>query len=123
MLEKLTDDQYNKLMTENKGLGLDAMFVGFEEEFGCIEDNPEIKEMFLEFMGDLIRIGELKLANWDNFLVGSIEEQIDLFRQAWPKEYDDNDPQKDIHYFWWLVGAPAGAVWIWEDGYEDWTWW
>ncbi|HHT7783931.1 TPA: DUF596 domain-containing protein [Pasteurella multocida] len=22
---------------------------------------------------------------------------------------------------WWHVYAPAGAVWIWEDGYEDWT--
>ncbi|HDR1184918.1 TPA: DUF596 domain-containing protein, partial [Pasteurella multocida] len=22
---------------------------------------------------------------------------------------------------WWHVYAPAGAVWIWEDGYEEWT--
>ncbi|MDH2924995.1 hypothetical protein EV693_102224 [Nicoletella semolina] len=122
MLDKLTNNQYNKLMAENKGLLLNAMFVGFEEEFGFIEDNPDVKEMFLEFMGDLIRIGEMKLADGKNFLKGNIEEQIDLFRQAWPKEYDDNDPEKDIHYLWWFAAAPACAVWIWEDGYEEWTW-
>ncbi|WP_373408267.1 DUF596 domain-containing protein [Pasteurella multocida] len=22
---------------------------------------------------------------------------------------------------WWITYAPAGAVWIWEDGYEEWT--
>ncbi|HHT7696964.1 TPA: DUF596 domain-containing protein [Pasteurella multocida] len=27
----------------------------------------------------------------------------------------------DIDNIWWHVYAPAGAVWIWEDGYEDWT--
>ncbi|MDH2924998.1 hypothetical protein EV693_102227 [Nicoletella semolina] len=121
MLEKLTDNQYSKLMTENKGFPLDAIFTGFEDEFGSVEDNPEIKEMFLEFIGDLIRIGELKLASQGKFLEGSIENQLDILRQAWPKEYDDNIPQKDIHHLWWSLIAPAGAVWIWEDGFEEWT--
>ncbi|MDH2924994.1 hypothetical protein EV693_102223 [Nicoletella semolina] len=121
MLEKLTKSQYEKIMAGGKGLMLDALFAEFEEEFGAIRDNPEVKEMFLEFMGDLIRIGELKLASQGKFLEGTIEEQIDLFRQAWPEEYDDNDPEKDIDHLWWLIGAPAGAVWIWEDGFEEWT--
>ncbi|MDH2925007.1 hypothetical protein EV693_102235 [Nicoletella semolina] len=121
MLEKLTKSQYDNIMEGGKGLMLTALFSAFEREFGAIRDNPEVKEMFLEFMGDLIRIGELKLADYGKFLEGTIEEQIDLFRQAWPKEYDDNDPEKDIDHLWWLIGAPAGAVWIWEDGYEDWT--
>ncbi|MDH2925003.1 hypothetical protein EV693_102231 [Nicoletella semolina] len=121
MLEKLTKRQYDRIMQTNKGLVLDGLFCGFQNVFGEIQDNPEIKEMFLEFMGDLIRIGELKLASQGKFLEGTIEEQIDLFRKAWPEEYDDNDPEKDIDHLWWLIGAPAGAVWIWEDGYEDWT--
>ncbi|MDH2925000.1 hypothetical protein EV693_102229 [Nicoletella semolina] len=121
MLEKLTNSQYDKIMEGNKGLALGAIFGGFQNVFGEIQDNPEIKEMFLEFMGDLIRIGELKLARSGKFLEGTIEEQIDLFRQAWPKEYDDNDPEKDIEMLWWSYAAPAGAVWIWEDGFEEWT--
>ncbi|MDH2924997.1 hypothetical protein EV693_102226 [Nicoletella semolina] len=115
-----TKDKIN-FLDEFKGLSLGNFFSNFQIKFGSVEDNPEIKEMFLEFMGDLIRIGELKLASKGKFLEGTIEEQIDLFRKAWPKEYDENDPEKDIDNLWWLIGAPAGAVWIWEDGFEEWT--
>ncbi|HDR1569876.1 TPA: DUF596 domain-containing protein, partial [Pasteurella multocida] len=52
---------------------------------------------------------------------GSIEEQIDLFRQAWPDHYDENEMEYDIDNTWWITYAPAGAVWICEDGYEEWT--
>ncbi|MDH2924999.1 hypothetical protein EV693_102228 [Nicoletella semolina] len=104
-----------------KGQSLVNFFGNFQGRFGNVEDNPEIKEMFLAFMKDLMITGELKLARNGNFLEGTIEEQIDLFRNAWPKEYDENVPEKDIDYMWWWTLSPAGAVWFWEDGTIIWT--
>ncbi|HDR1199829.1 TPA: DUF596 domain-containing protein, partial [Pasteurella multocida] len=73
------------------------------------------------FVAELMHDGELKFAIRGKFLEGSIEEQIDLFRQAWPDHYDDKELEYDIDHLWWITYAPAGAVWICEDGYEEWT--
>ncbi|ATF75041.1 DUF596 domain-containing protein [Pasteurella multocida] len=121
MLEKMSEAQYKRIVENNRGLALDGLFASFQVCFGDIQDKPEIKEMFLELMADLMKTGELKLATKGKFLEGSIEEQIDVFRQAWPDHYDDKELEYDIDNIWWHVYAPAGAVWIWEDGYEDWT--
>ncbi|GJH43407.1 DUF596 domain-containing protein [Pasteurella canis] len=121
MLEKMSEAQYKRIVENNRGLTLIGMFSSFQVCFGDIRDKPEIKEMFLELMADLMKTGELKLATQGKFLEGSIEEQIDLFRQAWPDHYDDKELEYDIDNTWWITYAPAGAVWIWEDGYEEWT--
>ncbi|MFC1171754.1 DUF596 domain-containing protein [Pasteurella multocida] len=120
MLEKMSEAQYKRIVEENRGLALDGLFANFQECYGDIRDKPEIKEMFLELMADLMKTGELKLATKGKFLEGSIEEQIDVFRQAWPDHYDENELEYNID-LWWITYAPAGAVWICEDGYEEWT--
>ncbi len=82
MLEKMSETQYKRVIENNRGLTLIGMFSSFQVCYGDIRDKPEIKEMFLELMADLMKTGELKLATNGKFLEGSIEEQIDLFRQA-----------------------------------------
>ncbi|MEB3479208.1 DUF596 domain-containing protein, partial [Pasteurella multocida] len=91
MLEKMSETQYKRVIENNRGLTLIGMFSSFQVCYGDIRDKPEIKEMFLELMADLMKTGELKLATKGKFLEGSIEEQIDLFRQAWPDHYDENE--------------------------------
>lgn len=111
-----------QILNNSKGLSLPSLFDEFECFFGFIRDNPNIKEEFLNFLIELIKDGELKLADSKgNFLDGSPEEQIDLFRQVWPDEYDPNIPEKDIDYLWWWTVAPAGAVWVYPDGSLEWT--
>lgn len=111
-----------QILDNAKGLSLALFFDEFECFFGFIRDDPSIKDKFFDFLVELIKLGELKLASSDGvFLKGTPEEQVDLFRQAWPDEYDPSIPEKDIDYLWWWVAAPAGAVWIYHDGFEEWT--
>lgn len=117
-MSKLTK---NEIITYSKGMALDALFTAYQISFGSIYDNPDIKEQFLQFLVELIEDGELKLASQGKFLDGSSEEQVDVLRKAWPSEYDPNVMEKDIDHLWWIVSAPVGAVWIYPDGYEEWT--
>ncbi|XWY19235.1 DUF596 domain-containing protein [Bisgaard Taxon 45] len=119
MLEKMSNKEITEIIKTNKGLELDALFWSFQSHYGFVKEKPEIKEMFLELIADLVKKGELKLANCGKPLEGSIEEQIDLFRQAWPDHYDDNEIEYDIDTSWWISYAPAGAVWVWDEGEED----
>ncbi|SUC10795.1 DUF596 domain-containing protein [Pasteurella canis] len=110
-----------KILEKSKGLPLFALLAEFEDYFGSVKDSDETKELFLSFIAELMHDGELKFAIQGKFLEGSIEEQIDVFRQAWPDHYDENEMEYDIDNTWWITYAPAGAVWICEDGYEEWT--
>lgn len=110
-----------RILDYSKGLVLSAIFSEFQQIFGSVYDNPDIKESFLSFLIELINDGELKLASGGKFLEGTSEEQVDVLRQAWPSEYDPDVIEKDIDSLWWIIKAPAGAVWIYPDGYEEWT--
>ncbi len=111
----------NEILNYSKGSPLFSLFNQYQAIMGDIYEKPEIKEMFLSFMTELIKDGELKLAKHSKFLEGSPEEQVDLFRKAWPKSYSKDEPDKDIDLLWWICVAPAGAVWLYPDGWEEWT--
>ncbi|MDH2925001.1 hypothetical protein EV693_102230 [Nicoletella semolina] len=110
-----------RVLDKSIGLSFPHFFSAFQDEFGYIDENPEIKELFLSFMQELIEENKLKLFRNNKFLEGSAMELVEQFRQVWPKEYDENDPEKDIDYMWWWTLAPAGPVWIEEDGTMSWT--
>lgn len=116
------DENYIKdLLTRNKGTSLVSLWL-WAKNYPAFEGNLDLaKEGFFflaeRFMGE----GILKLARNGEFLSGTIEEQLKLFRETWPKDYDENIEEKDIDNLWWLLFAPAGAVWIYPDGYEAWT--
>lgn len=109
------------ILKEGKGYPLHELFGEYQKYFGDIYEKPEIKEMFLAFMAELIEEGELRLNLRGRFLEGTPQEQIDIFRQAWPESYDRNEPDKDIDFLWWTCYAPAFAVWIYPNGHEVWT--
>lgn len=111
----------NEILNYSKGYHLSTFFKYVDHEFGGIKNNPDIKNIFLKYMTEFMKSGDLKLANKGKYLEGEIEEQVYLFHQAWPDHYDENDPKYDIDNLWWYVYAPAGAVWIYPDGWEEWT--
>lgn len=78
--------------------------------------------MFFDFLARALAEKKIKLASKGVFLSGTIMEQLDLFRTAWPKyPSDDKDDDLDEFGMWFLVKAPAGLVWLTPDGKEVWT--
>ncbi|QGN40539.1 DUF596 domain-containing protein [Klebsiella oxytoca] len=81
----------------------------------------EEKALYIWFIGRLLEDGEIKLARHGKFLSGSIDEQIEAFEVAFPKNEDDMDCDA-FEGFWFLSEAcPAGIVWVKRDGSLDWT--
>lgn len=109
------------LLENAKGCALNSLFGGFQYIFGDVYQHPEVKEMFLDFLVELIKNNELKLASQGEFLKGSAEEQVNVLRKAWPEDINPNIMEKDVGDLWWIVSAPAGAVWLYPDGTEIWT--
>jgi hypothetical protein len=110
-----------ELLENLKGVSLNLFFNDFQRFSGDIYKDPSVKEKFLELLVALIKDGELKLAKDGKFLEGTPEEQVDIIRQSWPVEYDPDVMEKDIDNLWWVTECPVGAVWIYPDGYEEWT--
>jgi len=78
--------------------------------------------MFFDFLARALAEKRIKLASKGVFLSGTITEQLDLFRTAWPQcPSDDKDDDLDEFGMWFLVKAPAGLVWLTPDGKEIWT--
>ncbi|MCO6551424.1 MAG: DUF596 domain-containing protein [Gilliamella sp.] len=84
---------------------------------------PERKELFFYFVKRLLKEGRLKLAKNGRLLEGSIEDQIKLFYEAFPKTEDEMfDKQKLMDDYWFFDDScPAEAVWVNEDGSLEWT--
>jgi hypothetical protein len=109
------------LLNLSKGHPLNSLFIQYQDIFGDVYENPTIKYDFLDFLIEIIRSGELKLASYGKFIEGSPEEQIKLIRYAFPQHIDPNDIETDFGNLWWITECPVGAVWIYPDGYEEWT--
>ncbi|OCG17210.1 DUF596 domain-containing protein [Gilliamella sp. WF3-4] len=83
----------------------------------------ERKELFFYFVKRLLKEGRLKLAKNGQLLGGSIDEQVKLFYDAFPKTEDGMfDKQKLMDDYWFFdESCPAEAVWVNEDGSLEWT--
>ncbi|MGA0569789.1 DUF596 domain-containing protein [Variovorax sp. VNK109] len=75
----------------------------------------EHRDVFLWAFERLLREGRIKLHKNGVFLEGSIEEQVEAFRRAWPASeaasgYED--------FYWWFFdeNCPAGVAWRHVDG-------
>ncbi|EQB0428997.1 DUF596 domain-containing protein [Pseudomonas aeruginosa] len=75
--------------------------------------------LFFSLMERLMLEGNIKLAHDGLFLVGTIQDQLNVLKDAWP-EYPGED-DLDGFGLWFVTEAPAGVVWIDSDGKEFWT--
>jgi hypothetical protein len=109
------------LLLHNKGSSLVTLWL-WSKNYPPFNGNlAAAKNGFFYLAERFMREGILKLGHGGIFLPGTIEDQLRRFQDAWPEEYDENVEEKDIDNLWWLVYAPAGAVWIYPDGYEEWA--
>ncbi|MGR6980984.1 DUF596 domain-containing protein [Testudinibacter sp. P27/CKL/0425] len=74
------------------------------------------KEIFLDILRILIDSNKIKLISNSVFIEKHTNELVALFDQNWPDYYDENDPLHDIDNLWWNCYAPAGVVWIYDNG-------
>ncbi|QYN43476.1 DUF596 domain-containing protein [Gilliamella sp. ESL0441] len=81
------------------------------------------KALFFYFVHRLLKEGRLKLAKNGHLLSGSIDDQIKLFYDAFPKTADGMfDKQKLMDDYWFFDDScPAEAVWVLDDGSLEWT--
>ncbi|MCP1616115.1 MULTISPECIES: DUF596 domain-containing protein [Pseudomonadaceae] len=102
------------------GLSMRAIWQHMTVEISdCHVDYPYKVKLFFSLMSWLMLGGHLKLASESFFLDGSVQDQLHILREAWP----DTPGEDDLDGFgiWFLTDAPAGVVWIGQDGSEFWA--
>lgn len=102
------------------GLSMRAIWQHMTVEISdCHVDYPYKVKLFFSLMSWLMLGGHLKLASESCFLDGSVQDQLHILRKAWPDTLGEDD--LDGFGIWFLTDAPAGVVWIGQDGSEFWT--
>ncbi|MFB2538657.1 MULTISPECIES: DUF596 domain-containing protein [unclassified Acinetobacter] len=95
--------------------------------FGDTADFEFVKQVFFDVIGYAMQQGWLRLAKNGVFLTGSIDEQIQLFKDKFPKSKMDTLEKDPIHFDIWFFAdsCPAGAVWVYQleddSEYLEWT--
>ena len=122
----ISDDVMRDLLEAVEGVGANAMWAYIREDIPEISSKSyeERKHYFLSVMYRLMKEGRLKLGNKGKFLEGTIEELVEQYSDEWPEDesvLDEFDFQlidvDGILCYW----AEGGFVWIYEDGFEEWT--
>lgn len=76
----------------------------------------QIEEKSFWALTRLLKEGRIKLAKHGKFLEGSVDEQVERFRQAFPKTEEEMEDG-----IWFFDESCPGAVWVLEDGSLEWT--
>ncbi|WEJ90906.1 MAG: DUF596 domain-containing protein [Klebsiella huaxiensis] len=118
MIRNLSDKEYKELADAAEGQTLEAiLFYAIPDDIPAGFSFEDRKEIFLWSLEKLLSDGRLKLAKHGQFLRGSTEQQVDLFRKALPKS------EKEINDGLWFFDedCPGGAVWVLSDGSLQWS--
>ena len=124
---KFTNEEWEKIISAIEGSSAAALWdEANDNDLVRNASYEDRKQFFLSVMYRLMKEGRLKLGNKSKFLEGTIEEQVEQYSDQWPKDesmldkFDFQfiqDPQDGALYYW----AEGGFVWIYEDGFEEWT--
>ncbi|WCF27361.1 DUF596 domain-containing protein [Xylella fastidiosa] len=124
----LTQQQIDDIC-ESLGGALDGLWdsVGYAYGVSPIQVDPdsfeERKNDFLFLIGKLLDEGKLKLAKKGEFMTGTTEEQVEMFRKSFPAS--DEGMLRGAWFF--ADDCPAGAVWVFKgerengEDYYEWT--
>lgn len=113
------DRIFNNVIQSSAGLSIGAIWQHLGVEVAALSVPYEVRvSCFFEILEKLLRDGLIKLARNDSFLVGDINSQINEIRRAWPQSPGEDDLDG---FGYWFFTAPAGVVWIFENGVETWT--
>ncbi|MFK3703477.1 DUF596 domain-containing protein [Klebsiella sp. NPDC088457] len=120
----LTENQYEERKITLEGMSIGAVWgASRPDEFVGEKHYPfqKQKDTFFWLLNRLMREGRVRLASNGKYLEGSIDEQISLYRENFPKNQEEME-EDAFDGFWFLTEkCPGGIVWIHDNGYEDWT--
>lgn len=122
MMEKI-NNICSRVIKTSYGLSMGTIWQHINVECAELPDNYFLrKETFFALLTKLLNENKIKLASKGIFLSGSIKQQIQALRAAWPPyPCEDENDDLDEYGMWFLVKAPAGIVWLTPDGKELWT--
>ncbi|WP_111858300.1 DUF596 domain-containing protein [Acinetobacter sp. CFCC 10889] len=126
-IKKIASNEYDNIQALN-GLwsNIDSIYL-FLSQYGDLTDFNFKKKVFFNVLEYSMNKHWLKLAKEGKFLSGSIDEQVSLFRDAFPKSEIDNMEQDPIFFEAWFFSdaCPAGAVWVYNldnaETHYEWT--
>lgn len=111
---------YKSVLRSAFGLSMGVIWQHMTVELlGSSVDYSHRVNLFFSLMERLMLEGNIRLAHDGLFLVGTIQDQLSLLKEAWPEEPGEDD--LDGFGLWFITEAPAGVVWIDSDGKEFWT--
>ncbi|MDD0943790.1 DUF596 domain-containing protein [Xylella fastidiosa] len=102
-------------------------YIGDAHGISTLQRDPasfeERKKDFLFLIGKLLDEGRLKLAKNGEFMTGTTEEQVEMFRSSFPA----SDEELETGTWFFFDECPAGAVWVFKgerengEDYYEWT--
>lgn len=114
----LGDSEYKVILDWSYGLAIDSLWLSVCKIYSEASYD-ECKDIFLRVLYRVLFERKARLACGD-FLDGTISEQVESFKAAWPEKNDI-----DGTLFWvtneGVSWVPGGLVWLYEDGTEIWT--
>ena len=132
-LTYLTEAQYETILDGASAQALGGVWAFFEVS-GCLFETDDVlleiwgfekcRDAFLEVLGRLLTEGRIKLAKSGVFLSGSLEEQMALFKERFPKSLEETSSIGGVGTWFFTDACPAGAVWILKtEDDEEWLEW
>lgn len=119
--ELVTLEFVNEVLSECEGMSLASAWSS--TDFPSLTF-PERIEVFCALLHRMLESGQFKLKKDGEYLTGSPEEQVQLFREAFPEtDYPYPDfPDCDVSYWFFDDNCPGQAVWRGEypDGTVEW---
>ena len=112
---------YDELVEFSESMSTSALWGEVIYFLGEKSPYEERKQLFLSILYRLTQEGRIKLAFDGKFLEGTIEEQVQLYSDRWPKDERKlagfgfqftEDKHGNLIEFWPM----CGFVWIYEDG-------
>lgn len=114
------DDLYKDVIESSFGFSISSIWDDLKYNHSSFSYKERI-EKFLFILNRAMESGILRLADDGNFLEGSIDEQVEKFRESFPEKEEyicEYIFGIDIYENIWI---PGGAVWITAKGKEIWT--
>lgn len=128
-----TQQQLEVLLRRSEGSSLVDLWLATHYDADEIDIEPhigfhELRDAFLWALEAFLKEGRIRLHKNGVFLEGSVEEQVQKFRDAWPLSEHDADrictkPGYEAPYrhfgmnVWWFMDVcPAGVAWRKADG-------
>jgi len=113
-----SEERWKEIADLTDGMALDGVWHYVIRDFKAL---PEARLAFLWIIGKLLQEERIKLAKHGVFLEGSPERLVQLFRETLPTAEEDVASIGGIENWFFAEECPGGAVWMREDGTEEWT--